>query len=215
MSLTIPAACLKQLGGLIKTDSPVMLGVPGSTFHPWHLSAGFDRALAMDGFCLLLPSSAPALLQVLARHVGLTLEPGEVPDFSRDDNQGHACWFFSSTLSGQWGQLCSLPTVSPDDAEVTLATVPTLTREMSRMHALAEVFVWCARIERLRALGWDDEARRECEGCGAYQYDHIDSNGDCGKCGDDLAEWLPCVGTQAALAAVEAQLNLPTWTVSE
>ena len=78
---SIPAACVKQIGGLAKTDAPVRVRRPGVTY-TWSWASGdqhTDGSRPGAGDRLLLPQSAPALLQVLARHVGLTLEVGEVP----------------------------------------------------------------------------------------------------------------------------------------
>ena len=77
---TIPAAVLEQLGGLQEGDAPVLVALTGPVFgiEAWHP----PTEGAMKGaHRLILPASAPALLCVLARFVGLTLEVGEVPRF--------------------------------------------------------------------------------------------------------------------------------------
>lgn len=84
----------------------------------------------MEVDCLILPASAPALLQVLARHVGLALAEGEVPTWTHIG--GDVWWLQGGT---------SIVRFSGTGKHIA---IPTLQPSMSRMRALAEVVVHLA-----------------------------------------------------------------------
>lgn len=95
---TIPAACLEQLGGLKEGDPPVVYrrGSCAYSFHPLiHPRADNDEPWH-PSIRLLLPASSPALLAVLARHVGLT-----VPAWSGLLWQAHG--------AGAWELVAAIP----------------------------------------------------------------------------------------------------------
>jgi len=72
--ITVPASVLDALGGLTDDDPAVLMQLGTAFLRVLGPGAGGAR-----GSHLLLPASAPALLRVLARYLGMTLQPGEVP----------------------------------------------------------------------------------------------------------------------------------------
>ena len=142
MSITIPAGCLQELGGLVDEDPPVLFSHPlplVGAVHPLVTEGYVKRGMPKDR--LLLPQSAPALLRVLARLRCLAFPAGEAPRFSVHQlGTGH-----------NW--MASLSAQNTIDIQMC-GPVPA-----SRMQALAEVVVWLARVERVWLLGWNVEAR--------------------------------------------------------
>ena len=74
--ITVPASVLDALGGLTDDDPAVLMQLGTAFLRVLGPGAGGAR-----GSHLLLPASAPALLRVLARYLGMTLQPGEVPSW--------------------------------------------------------------------------------------------------------------------------------------
>ena len=148
--ITLPAACLAQLGSLQDDDPPVMWGGPMRAAGKTTMMYDFTHPLCCAGAPMgriLVTQSAPALLRVLARHVGqsgeqlawcwvswgvwmlITVRDGEVVD----DPPG---WLFAADV------------IAATDGCTHETVIPTLTPDMSPMRALAECFVWLARVER-------------------------------------------------------------------
>ena len=82
----------------------------------------------------MLPQSSAALLRVLARRIGMDIEPHEVPCWWRRDD---GMWMLG------WADGVSCP-----------FNAPTLAPDMTPMRALAECFVWLARVERVAQCEW-------------------------------------------------------------
>ncbi len=86
--ITVPASVLAALGGLVVDDPGVAMRDPERTvwfsWHPldgaaddddWAGDANTGTVHGIAGHELRLPASAPALLRVLARHLGFDLAP--------------------------------------------------------------------------------------------------------------------------------------------
>ena len=79
--ITVPASVLAALGGLTEDDPPVVAIHLVIGRHAWHSCVPSTGPGVRVTDRLLLPASAPALLRVLARYLGMTLQPGEVPSW--------------------------------------------------------------------------------------------------------------------------------------
>ena len=218
---TIPAACLEALGGLqdddppvlSQMDEPVMGGTQTFTWPQHPLDPDSDLG---DAEAVLLPQSAPALLNVAARHIGHEPHEEGVLFFRMG-----TFWVLQSGVDGGAGcTLISFPDSLPDregvvgELSYTLAKVPldlhvpTITPDMDRLTALAEMVVWLARIQRTVARrGWvGNQWRREKFGW---------------QTGDGLvtATWADSSRTipddpVVAMQEVEQDDGLPAWTVT-
>lgn len=141
MSVTIPAACLDAIGGLAETDAPILCRWPHAdprAVWPWVTSIHGNTVTGIDGALVVLPQSAPALLQVLARRVGIEIEPGEVPAFEFSKEAGK--WVISGrdrTIMLEWIEPRARRDARPDDG---------------RLLIIADVFVWLARLARACAV---------------------------------------------------------------
>lgn len=79
--VTVSVSVLIALGGLEDDDPAAVLGPPGAPrmSFSWYAHHPRIREPLHTEDVALLPASAPALLRVLARHLGWTLSPDEVP----------------------------------------------------------------------------------------------------------------------------------------
>jgi len=176
--ITIPATVLDLLGGPRAVDPPVLFdgGVlqSNSDPEPYRL-VGAAHPSVTEGYAsvssrkLLLPQSAPALLAVLARAVGLDVKPWMVPTWSKDARlripHPGGMWPGGSPPMDYCerrfvADLTSGETRLRDrrGMENLWVIVPTLAGITDPMEALAEVCCYLARLKRLSehlAPGYD------------------------------------------------------------
>jgi hypothetical protein len=157
-NFSIPAACLEALGGLAETDAPVLLH-KGKPMHPLGNCPGINDGYLVGIDRLILPQSAPALLQVLTRHVGLDPSHGVMWTRDRRVRCGHpgGMWPGGSPPMDMIERRFQAHTSDGErrlqkrrGMERLWVIIPTLTPSMSRMRVIAEVVVWLARVERVQ-----------------------------------------------------------------
>lgn len=146
-SVTVPASVFNALGELVEGDPPIAYKHKGAYGFIGSFGPGFGTPylMAPRGFLLpsseiLLPASSPALLRVLARHLGMRFEPWEmVPLFHSHYICGwgmelaSGCHLFPADDPATWGMLPG-------------TQIPGVRRRMTRDEALVSILVRVADL---------------------------------------------------------------------
>ena len=161
--LTIPARDLFALGDLATTDPPIAAGAPGCQpyqivlAHPtvprsWPIPSHAD---------IHLPISSAALKCVLARHMWLRLEPGQVPELIPGP-EGSNAWALmlgagdnTRWFSSDWAR-------GTNEASFQYE-VPALSGVTGPSRALIAIFREFARMAMLRASVESDDVLEGCD----------------------------------------------------
>lgn len=188
--LTIPL-CLDVLGGLQRTDPALRWRDSDGFEASWHPRDSSDRSWPEAAHRLIVEQSEPALLRVLARHLGwegahrlvMTIAPHR-------ETHAHRWTLRTFTNRGE----------APDDDFVSHLPLGPVWLDLDYHDALAEAVVWYARIARaVGRIGYPLDG-------GFVKRWNIEH--------DTMWSMLIEDGTQAhLLASIEERLDLPTWAV--
>lgn len=204
--ITIPAPCLDTLGNLEEDDPPVIMESRGELMprHPMYPANG-QRNGPHSGWRIVLPQSSHALLRVLYRLCGLKArdeckEPFPRPQFKVIDG---VPWLQIWTSGTGHINFIGAYNARQGAAPARTFVIPMLSGDMDRIEALAEAFVWIARLNRIANTGpihakiIRHHFRREA---GTWAHGTHD-------------EFVSCAITDAGLTREERRKSLPEWRV--